>query len=246
VLRLGSLLGLALLPAFGVFYRVAEPEAFDPILVRALMAGCCLAMFVWSRSRWVEERVGTLLLSCVAGVLAWSVWIAWANDYSANYSLGLFAVFVTGAMLLSMGYAGTMPLIVYLCAGMIGSVAMLLADQTPAIDAAIFTSCLLVVAVMHYVVVSSRSHLQEALEEREAQLAEAQQTAGLGSWTWIPDTGRVTWSAEMYRLPRPIPTSPRRPWRRLRVARTRTTGQASCATGRIYSPAAIRRTRSCA
>jgi signal transduction histidine kinase len=155
---------------------------------------------VWSRSRWVEERVGTLLLSCVAGVLAWSVWIAWANDYSANYSLGLFAVFVTGAMLLSMGYAGTMPLIVYLCAGMIGSVAMLLADQTPAIDAAIFTSCLLVVAVMHYVVVSSRSHLQEALEEREAQLAEAQQTAGLGSWTWIPDTGRVTWSAEMYRL----------------------------------------------
>jgi signal transduction histidine kinase len=83
---------------------------------------------------------------------------------------------------------------------MIGSVAMLLADVTPAIDAAIFTSCLLVVAVMHYVVVSSRSHLQEALEEREAQLAEAQQTACLGSWTWTPDTGRVTWSAEMYRL----------------------------------------------
>jgi signal transduction histidine kinase len=191
---------MALLPAFGVFFRVAEAEAFDPIIVRALMAAGCLAMFKWSRSRWVEERVGTLLMGCVTVVLAWSVWIASANDYSANYALGLFAVFVTGAMLLSMGYAGTLPLIIYLCVGIVGSVSTLLADATPAIDAAIFTSCLLVVAVMHYVVVSSRAHLQEALEEREAQLAEAQQTAGLGSWTWTPDTGRVTWSAEMYRL----------------------------------------------
>ena len=132
--------------------------------------------------------------------MGWSVWIAAANDYSANYVLGLFCVFVTGAMLLSMGYEGMRSLVVFLTAGIFASVGLLLVDDTPAVDAAVFVSCLLVVAVLLYVVVSARTHMQDALEEREAQLAEAQRTAGLGSWSWIPDTGQVIWSAEMYRL----------------------------------------------
>jgi len=201
VLRLGCLLAAALIPAFGVFYRVAEPGAFDPPALRVLVVVAALGTLWWSiRSQWAGERVAMVLLTCAVGVMAWAAAIAAANDYSANYALGLFCVFVAGAMLLSMGYDGTRTLVIYLCVGMVASVALLMADDAPGVDPAIFVSCMLVVAVLLYVVVSARTHMQEALEEGEAQLAEAQRTAGLGSWTWVPDTGHVIWSAEMYRL----------------------------------------------
>jgi PAS domain S-box-containing protein len=41
---------------------------------------------------------------------------------------------------------------------------------------------------------------RRALAEREFQLAEAQHTAQLGSYTWDPSSGRVSWSDEMYRV----------------------------------------------
>jgi diguanylate cyclase (GGDEF)-like protein/PAS domain S-box-containing protein len=41
---------------------------------------------------------------------------------------------------------------------------------------------------------------RERLAEREAQLAEAQRTARLGSYTWDVRTGAVDWSDEMHRL----------------------------------------------
>ncbi len=41
---------------------------------------------------------------------------------------------------------------------------------------------------------------REALQERGAQLAQAQRLARIGSWEWHLNTGRVVWSDEMYRL----------------------------------------------
>src|SRR5262249_13567280 len=40
----------------------------------------------------------------------------------------------------------------------------------------------------------------EALRQRERQLAEAQQLAGLGSWEWDIAADRVSWSDELYRI----------------------------------------------
>ncbi|SFD80084.1 PAS domain S-box-containing protein [Thiohalospira halophila DSM 15071] len=41
---------------------------------------------------------------------------------------------------------------------------------------------------------------EQALRQREAELAEAQQLAGLGSWVSDLDTGSVRWSDEVYRI----------------------------------------------
>jgi PAS domain S-box-containing protein len=41
---------------------------------------------------------------------------------------------------------------------------------------------------------------QEALGRREAELAEAQRLARVGSWQWDPETDTVTWSQELYRI----------------------------------------------
>lgn len=40
----------------------------------------------------------------------------------------------------------------------------------------------------------------EALQRSQAQLAQAQQIAGMGSWDWDVATGAVTWSDELYRI----------------------------------------------
>jgi PAS domain S-box-containing protein len=48
--------------------------------------------------------------------------------------------------------------------------------------------------------VVEQKRAQEKLQEREAQLAEAQRIAGIGSWEWEVGTNEVVWSDELYRL----------------------------------------------
>jgi diguanylate cyclase (GGDEF)-like protein/PAS domain S-box-containing protein len=48
--------------------------------------------------------------------------------------------------------------------------------------------------------ISMRIAAEERLRRREAQLAEAQRLAALGSWEWDVVTGEVTWSPELFRI----------------------------------------------
>jgi len=52
---------------------------------------------------------------------------------------------------------------------------------------------------------------ERELARREAQLAEAQRLAHVGSWEWDIATGRLTWSDELYRIyglePQAIPAT---------------------------------------
>ena len=48
--------------------------------------------------------------------------------------------------------------------------------------------------------ITDRRVTEQALREQRTLLAEAQKIAGLGSWEWDPDSGRVSWSEELYRI----------------------------------------------
>jgi diguanylate cyclase (GGDEF)-like protein/PAS domain S-box-containing protein len=48
--------------------------------------------------------------------------------------------------------------------------------------------------------ITEQKRAEETLRRREAQLAEAQQIAGVGSWHWDPEAHQVAWSAELLRL----------------------------------------------
>ncbi len=48
--------------------------------------------------------------------------------------------------------------------------------------------------------ITDRRLTEQALREQRTLLAEAQKVAGVGSWEWDPDSGRVLWSAELYRI----------------------------------------------
>ncbi len=71
---------------------------------------------------------------------------------------------------------------------------------------------------LHYLVqwldVTERIAAQEALAANESKLAEAQQVARLGSWEWIVDADRVTWSDELYRIHGLRPEATSQSWAR--------------------------------
>jgi len=48
--------------------------------------------------------------------------------------------------------------------------------------------------------ITERKHDQDALRQREKELAEAQRLAGVGSWQWDPSTDTVVWSEELRRI----------------------------------------------
>ena len=48
--------------------------------------------------------------------------------------------------------------------------------------------------------ITDRRLTEQALREQRALLAEAQKVAGLGWWEWDPDSGRLLWSDELYRI----------------------------------------------
>ena len=47
---------------------------------------------------------------------------------------------------------------------------------------------------------AERQDAEVSLRRKERELAEAQRLAGVGSWQWDPDTDRVVWSEELYRI----------------------------------------------
>jgi PAS domain S-box-containing protein len=48
--------------------------------------------------------------------------------------------------------------------------------------------------------ITDRKQTEEALRQKESELAEAQRLAQLGSWKWNPKNGAITWSEELYRI----------------------------------------------
>ncbi|MHB8341625.1 MAG: PAS domain-containing protein, partial [Mycobacteriales bacterium] len=55
-------------------------------------------------------------------------------------------------------------------------------------------------AVLNFTDATERHRTQRRLAEREAQLAEAQKVARLGSWEWEAGADALTWSAEMHQV----------------------------------------------
>jgi PAS domain S-box-containing protein len=56
--------------------------------------------------------------------------------------------------------------------------------------------------------ISDRKQAENSLRRKEAELAESQRLAQLGSWRWDPKTDTVTWSEELYRIAGRDPASP--------------------------------------
>ncbi|EEF61003.1 putative PAS/PAC sensor protein [Pedosphaera parvula Ellin514] len=63
--------------------------------------------------------------------------------------------------------------------------------------------------------ITERKRAEEALRESRQELSEAQRIAKVGNWTWDPETDRVTWSEELYRISGLDPAMPTPSYREL-------------------------------
>ncbi len=63
-----------------------------------------------------------------------------------------------------------------------------------------FVALLAVTTLTSAAALAERRRAEAELRASESRLSEAQAAAQLGSWTWDPATGQVTWSDELYRI----------------------------------------------
>lgn len=54
--------------------------------------------------------------------------------------------------------------------------------------------------------IAERKAAEKSLQEKEVRLTEAHEIAQLGSWEWVPDTNKVVWSDEVFRMTGVLPT----------------------------------------
>ncbi|MDX1420102.1 MAG: ATP-binding protein [Rubricoccaceae bacterium] len=200
LLRLVALLGASLVPAFGVFYRAADPGAADPMAVRFAISGVALGLFgLTYLSEGVRRHAPAVLFLAACAVTGWAAILAHENGFSADYAVGFFFVWTAAAMMLSLASVRLSALTGYILFSLLAAVTLIVAHPAPGVDAVIYFVCMLGTAAAVYVGVSTRVEIQEALAERGRLLAEAQRTAGLGNWE-VDAGGRVHWSEEMYRI----------------------------------------------
>ncbi len=56
--------------------------------------------------------------------------------------------------------------------------------------------------------ITHRRSIEQALQQRETELREAERLAQLGSWYWVPDADKVFWSEGLYQIAGRTPGSP--------------------------------------
>ncbi|NNF57380.1 MAG: PAS domain-containing protein [Rhodothermaceae bacterium] len=201
LLRLSAVLCTVLIPAFGVMYRASDPGVYDPFWIRGGMIAGALGVLALSfTSAWARRHAAKLLFVFSIGITASFAWLVYLNRFAPDYAIGFFFVWIGVAMFVSLAFDQPTALTLYIGISLILTVAMTMLVPEPGVNPAIYIASMLSAAVMVYVAVSARIQLQEVMEEREAHLAEAQQTANLGNWEVELESGRVYWSAEMFRI----------------------------------------------
>lgn len=192
---------MILVPAFAVFYHAAGSSDLASKYLQAGMTLVAFGLVIWSyRSNWARSRSAGLLLGLAFLITAWAGLLTHINGFDVNYAVGFFLTSVSAAMFLSLAYDEMTALSAYTAYAVIVTLLLLGFTTDPGVNPVIFIASMLVALALVHVAVSARIQVQDALEEREAHLAEAQRTAGLGNWELNIRNDRAVWSPEMYYL----------------------------------------------
>ena len=201
ILRLACAFFVVLVPVFGVLYEGANPSYMDPMWIRIGFGVVTLAILVLTFvSEWVRSQSDKLLIILCLAITLWSCALVTYNHFTPDYAIGLYFTWIGAAILVSIGFDGVLSLILYFAVTVPGAAGVIFLYGGPEIDPMIFSAYLLSGASSVYVASGVRIRVQEALREREAHLAEAQHTAGLGNWEVVAGSGHVTWSDEMFKV----------------------------------------------
>src|SRR5690606_17835430 len=139
LLRLTALLCVFLVPAFGVLFRAADPAAKDPLLARFGVAAVALGLLALTYfSAWARRRAAALLFLGACGLTGWSAVVAYRNGFSADYAVGLFFVWTSAALVVSLVFVRLHALAGFLLFAFVALIGLIVAHPAPEVDAAIY------------------------------------------------------------------------------------------------------------
>ncbi|HEX2209469.1 MAG TPA: EAL domain-containing protein [Longimicrobium sp.] len=177
--RLVAALGALAVLGFGLVYRAVLPGAHDPWLARFVVAATCLGVVALSfgpRTPWLLRGMYVLF----AVITGWVVWLLLLNDYAPEYGFGLVVI----VAIISVLFRSTRALAIYGAFTLAGVVAVAARVPAPRVSPLLFSSYLVVILVLFFVVVRNRLRAERELAASEQRYALAALGAHDGLWDW--------------------------------------------------------------
>ena len=194
-------IAFVLVPIFWLAYRHVEPDTFDPLGVRLVLALISVVMLGLSfANSWVRRHFVPLSHGVVYLLTFWILVLTVVNGFPANYAVGYYFLITVGGIAIGLSGGTAWPLVSYFTGTLGVTTVAMLAGPEPEVDEAVFFFSVLGTALVVIIVLRSRAQAHEALRSSEAHLSEALRIARLGNWEWNVATGRMWWSAEAIAL----------------------------------------------
>lgn len=169
--RVMTVLGLILVPLFGVFYAWSSPQSIDPLWARLGLAGLFGALLGTSyRSEWVREHYVVLLRGIIYLLLTWFAIVTGLNQFTANYALGLLLVYAVLIVVIGVGVDSLSPVFAFSSYGILITVGALVASSGAESSPIILLACMVTVVLIGTVAIGAHLSARRTIQEREDRL----------------------------------------------------------------------------
>jgi len=198
--RIVFVLAAPLVVGMGWVYQWTDPGAYDPMWIRWTVMAVTLGLLALTFHPRCNDYIVPAVHTYVFLLLTWFLWVAAVNQFSANYSMGLFYVLIGCLLVLSLGRTFGMTHVAFLLyTG--GATSLLLALWPEAqVSRLVLWACVVSALTLTCIAWLLQRQLTTTLRRSQENLAEAQHLVGLGNWEWDPQTRRGHGSDEAYRL----------------------------------------------
>ena len=190
--RIFCLLAAILPPAFGIMYHFSNPDTYDPLWGRLVLAALALLLLALSyTSAWVQKRLIPLVHSLFYIMTAWFVLITALNHFPSNYALGLLFSTTAVGVAFSLGLEQTEPLARYLLFTVLATLFPLFSLSNLEISRPVMATSIFSTALIIFVVAHAKNQAEEAVKASEHRYHTLMDAANDAIFIADPDTDRL-------------------------------------------------------
>jgi serine phosphatase RsbU (regulator of sigma subunit) len=167
IYRTISLGGALLIPLFSIIYRITNPDAYDPFLLRTSMSLLALVVFGCTYIDKFKNYLTTILYTLFYLALAWFMYLLYHNQFNANYFVG-FIIVIYVSML---GFKKPMHLLYYFVVTMLSIIINIYALNTRT-EVSPYLILITTSAMfgVFYFILSSKCKYQDTIQKANEQL----------------------------------------------------------------------------
>lgn len=169
--RVLTLLGMVLVPAFGLLYAVYNPLSVDPVWARIAIAGLFFLLF--AASYWVDairRNYVSLLRGLFYVLVGWTVLLAAANHFSGDYVAGLLLVYGALIVVIGVGAHSLRPVLSFSVVGLVATAATASVTIAPHTSPSLLLACMATVAFVEGIAIRAYLSTRDQLQEQEERI----------------------------------------------------------------------------